>query len=56
MRSEWMTFRQCRIVKIVCRIAAHPKPFHDGSRSVVRRRCERDNFWESSSPKPVAKY
>ena len=26
MRSEGMTFRQPRIVEIVCRIAAHPEP------------------------------
>jgi hypothetical protein len=55
MRSEWMTFRQRRIVEIVCRIAAHPEPFHDGSRAVVRRRCVRYDFWERDSPKPVAK-
>ena len=41
MPSEWMTFWKRRIVEILSRIAAHPKPFHDRSRAVVRRRCER---------------
>jgi hypothetical protein len=53
--SEWITFWKRRIVEIVSRMAAHPKPFHDCSRAVVRRRCERYDFWERESPKPVVK-
>jgi hypothetical protein len=55
MTSERMTFRQRRMVEILSRIAAHPKPFHDCSRAVVRRRCERYDCWERESPKPVVK-
>src|ERR1700682_3257523 len=54
MRSEWMTFRHRRIVEIVSRIAAHPKPFHDCSRAEVRRRCVRYDVRERESAKPVA--
>jgi hypothetical protein len=49
-----MTFRQRRIVEILSRIAAHPKPFHDRSRAMVRRRCVRYDFRERENPKPVA--
>src|SRR5882724_7485240 len=55
MPLEPMTFWKPRIVEILSRIAAHPKPFHDGSRAVVRHRCERYNFRKRESPKPVAK-
>jgi hypothetical protein len=55
MLSEWMTFRQRRMLEIISGIAAHPKPFHDCSRAVVRRSRERYDFRERESPKPVAK-
>src|SRR5499427_9829792 len=55
MRSEWMTFRQPRIVENVCWIAAHPQPFHNGSRTSVRHRRVRYDFSKRDSPKPVAK-
>ena len=55
MRSEWMTFRQRRVAEIVCRIAAHPKPFHDGSRTAIRRRGIRYDLLKRGSLKSVAK-
>lgn len=33
----------------------HPQPLHDRPRSVVRRRCERDDIRERESAEPVAK-
>src|ERR1700704_2004163 len=48
-----MTFRKRRIVEILSGIAAHPKPFHDGSRTVVRRRREGYDVGERESPKGV---
>src|SRR6516225_3183443 len=55
MRSEWVTVGQPGIVEIVCGIAAHPKPFHNGSRTAVRRRRIRYDFLKRDSAKPVAK-
>jgi len=54
MPSERMTFWQRRMVEIFSRIAVHPKPFHDCSRAVVGRRCERYDLRERERPKPVA--
>src|SRR5258708_1894777 len=55
MPSEGMAFRQRRMVEILGWIAAHPKPFHDGARALVRRRGERHDLRDRGSPKPVAK-
>ena len=55
MPSEGVAFRQPGIVEIVSWIAAHPKPFHDRSRALVGRRCERNDFREGERPKPAAK-
>ena len=45
-----MTFWNPRVVKIISRIAAHPKPFHDSSRSLVQHRCIRYDFWKRERP------
>src|ERR1044072_320557 len=53
MPAQRMTVRQRRIVEIVDRIAAHPEPFHDGARAVVRRGCERYDLGEREGPEAV---
>src|SRR5436190_17599885 len=55
MPSERMGFWQRWMIEIISRVATHPKPIHDCSRSVVPHRCVRYDIPKGESSKPVAK-
>src|SRR4030095_15047926 len=53
MPLKRMIFRYRGMIGIVCRITAHPKPFHEGTRTLICRRCVRNDFCQRERPKSV---
>ena len=44
MPPQRMSFGQCWVIEVVCRVARHPKPLHHPARAQVARDGERHNL------------